>query len=126
MVDRISKEIRSRIMSKIRSNNTKPELALRKILWGKGFSYQPKMKGSPDFVHKTRKIAIFVHGCFWHKCSKHYIEPSSNKEYWLPKIERNIIRDKENKKILKKKGYKVMTLWEHNVSTGKIPKELFS
>lgn len=125
MADRISKETRSRIMSRIRYRDTKPELILRKALWGKGFSYHPKMKGNPDFIHRKRKIAIFVHGCFWHKCPRHYVEPASNKEYWLPKIERNVLRDKENKKILRKKGYNVITLWEHEIKSNRFSSRLF-
>lgn len=118
MADRISKETRSRIMSRIRYRDTKPELILKKALRGFGFSHHPKIKGSPDFIHRKRKIAVFVHGCFWHKCSKHYIEPTSNKGYWLPKIERNVERDKENKRTLRKEGYKVITIWEHEIKSG--------
>lgn len=115
MVDWLPKETRSKIMAAIRSRDTKPELTTKKMLRGQGFTYQPKMKGSPDFIHKKDKIAIFVHGCFWHKCPKHYRQPESNKEYWLPKIERNIKRDKKNEKLLKKQGYQVIKIWEHNI-----------
>jgi len=114
MTDWLPKKTRSKIMSSIRSRNTKPELKLKKALRGLGFSYQPKIAGKPDFANKKRKIAIFVDGCFWHKCPSHYREPTSNKRYWLPKIERNVERDKENKKTLKSKGFKVLTIWEHD------------
>ena len=125
MGDVFDKETRSRIMSQIRSNNTKPEILLRKTLRGKGFAYQPRIKGSPDFINRKKKIAIFIHGCFWHKCPKHYVEPASNKEYWLPKIERNVIRDKENEKILRRKGYKVITIWEHEIKSNRFSSRLF-
>ncbi len=115
MADNLTKEQRSLCMSKIRSRNTKPELMLRKALWGQGFSYQPKIKGSPDFINKKRKIAVFVHGCFWHKCPKHFKEPKSNKKYWLPKLKRTVARDKENVKLLKKNGWKVVKVWEHEI-----------
>lgn len=115
MADLLDKKTRSRIMSHIRSNGTKPELLVKKALRGKGFTYQPKIKGSPDFVNRKKKIAIFVHGCFWHRCPKHYRAPSSNKNYWLPKIEQNIIRDEKNKTMLKNQKYKVITIWEHEI-----------
>jgi len=115
MADWLPKETRSKIMSSIRSSKTGPELALKKALHGKGFSYQPKINGSPDFVHKRDKIAIFVHGCFWHKCPKCFREPTSNKEYWIPKLEKNTRRDRENKKLLREKGYKVVEIWEHEI-----------
>lgn len=102
-------------MSSIKSKKTKPELALKKVLRGLGFAYQPKMEGHPDFANKKIKIAIFVHGCFWHKCPKHYKEPTSKREYWFPKIEKNVLRDKKNKKLLETKGYKVIKIWEHEI-----------
>jgi DNA mismatch endonuclease (patch repair protein) len=115
MADWLSKETRSSIMSSIRSRNTKPELKLKKAIRGLGFSYQPKMVGSPDFANSKKKIAIFVHGCFWHKCPKCFRQPTSRTDYWIPKIERNVQRGKINKKTLQKKGYKVITIWEHDL-----------
>jgi len=115
MADWLPKKTRSRIMANIRSKKTKPEIALKKALQGFGFSYQPKMIGSPDFANKKKKIAIFVHGCFWHKCPKHYKQPESNKKYWLPKLQKNVERDKRNEKMLKSKGYKVIKIWEHDI-----------
>lgn len=115
MVDWLTKKTRSKIMSSIRSSKTKPELALKKALRGLGFSYQPKMNGSPDFANKKKKIAIFVHGCFWHKCSRHFRQPESSKKYWLPKLQKNVERDKRNEKMLKSKGYKVIRIWEHDI-----------
>lgn len=111
----MDKKTRSKIMSSIRSTKTKPELALKKALRGRGFSYQPDMAGKPDFANKREKIAVFLHGCFWHKCPKHYRQPASNRRYWLPKIEANVKRDRRNAKLLKSKGYKVVTIWEHEV-----------
>lgn len=103
-------------MSRIRSLKTKPELILKKALRGRGFSYQPKIAGSPDFVNKKKKIAIFLHGCFWHGCKKHCRMPSSNKAYWNSKIKQNISRDKKNEKILKGKNYKTIIVWEHELA----------
>ena len=75
----------------------------------------PKIKGAPDIILKNKKIAIFIHGCFWHKCPKCFKEPKSKKTYWQPKIERNIKRDKSNIRYLKKDGWRVARLWEHEV-----------
>lgn len=115
MPDKFSKETRSKIMSCIRSRDTKPELLLKKALRGYGFLYQPRMPESPDFVNKKDKVAIFVHGCFWHKCQKHFKSPKSNKRYWTSKIEKNVARDKLNVKMLEKKGYNVLVIWEHSL-----------
>ena len=106
-------------MASIKSSKTKPELALKKALRGLGYSYQPKLQGHPDFANKKERKAIFVHGCFWHKCPKHYLAPKSNKEYWIPKLKRNVERDKENRKTLESKGYKVIIIWEHEINGAK-------
>ena len=75
----------------------------------------PKIAGSPDIILTDKKTAVFLHGCFWHKCPKHYKEPKSNKKYWLPKIEKNVLRDKMNMKLLKNNGWKVVRIWEHEI-----------
>lgn len=103
----------------IRSKNTKPELKLKKILKIMGFSYQLDMYGKPDFVNKKEKIAVFIDGCFWHKCPIHYREPRSNREFWIRKIEENVKRDRRVNKRLKKDGYKVFRIWEHTLETNK-------
>ena len=116
MPDTFSKKTRSRIMSKIGSNKTVAELILKKALSGRHFTYQPKkIYGNPDFASKKKRIAIFVDGCFWHKCPKCYTVPKSNKEYWLPKIKRNVGRDKKINKLLKKDGWKIIRIWEHEI-----------
>ncbi len=116
MADVFSKEKRSDIMSKVRSERTKPELIMKRILDGRIFNYHPKnIKGNPDFANKKRKMAIFIDGCFWHGCPKHCRMPKSNKEYWGPKIQRNVKRDKKHTGELKKGGWTVIRLWEHEV-----------
>lgn len=116
MPDKFSKGIRSKIMSKIRSNETVAELTLKKALVGNYFRYQPKkIYGNPDFANKRKKVAIFVDGCFWHKCPKCYITPKSNKKYWLQKIKGNIARDKKINKFLKKYGWTIIRIWEHEI-----------
>ncbi len=112
MVDWLDKKTRSKIMSCIRSKNTKPELILKKYLKG---SHPKCIIGNPDFANKEKKIAIFVDGCFWHKCPKCYRAPKSNKRYWLPKINRNVERSKEVTRTLKKDGWKVIRIWEHDI-----------
>jgi len=102
-------------MACIKSKDTEPELKLKKAIRGLGFRYQPKIKGSPDFINKDKKVSIFMHGCFWHKCPKHYRVPKTNRDYWLPKIKNNLKRDKRNEKILKREGYKILIFWEHEI-----------
>lgn len=115
MTDIFDKKTRSKIMSSIRSKHTKPELMLKKELRKHGFSYQPQLFGKPDFANRRKKIAIFVDGCFWHKCPKCYQEPASRRRYWLPKIENNTKRDRKVNKTLKKAGWTVLRVWEHEV-----------
>ena len=116
-MDNLTKKKRSWNMSLIRSKNTGPELKLRSILRKLGYRYRLHRKdlpGKPDIVLTKAKIAIMVHGCFWHQhknCGRANI-PKSNKRYWLPKISRNIERDKKNVKALKKLGWRVVTIWE--------------
>ena len=103
-------------MSRIRSTNSKPEEIVRKYLFSKGFRYRKnvnKLPGCPDIVLPKYKTVIFVNGCFWHKhdCPR-FVWPSSNQEYWKPKILRNVERDKNNCRELSSKGWNVITIWE--------------
>jgi DNA mismatch endonuclease (patch repair protein) len=116
MADIFSKKERSAIMSKVRSGNTKVELKAKQLLKGRGLRYQPKIFGKPDFGSKKLKIAVFIDGCFWHKCPKHFRMPVSNSRYWRLKIDRNLKRAKEVNKKLKEKGWKVVRVWEHKVN----------
>lgn len=116
MADTHSKETRSYNMSHIRSTNSKPEELVRKYLFSKGFRYRKNVRtlpGCPDIVLKKYKTVIFVNGCFWHKhdCPR-FVWPSSNEEYWRPKILRNVERDRENSEKLKSMGWKVINVWE--------------
>lgn len=117
MADIWDKEKRSKVMSKIRGKNTKPELILRKAIFRLGYRYRIHKKdlpGKPDIVLIKYKTVIFVHGCFWHyhnKCNEGRI-PNSNSEYWKTKLEKNIFKDKNNIKILKRNGWKVFVFWE--------------
>lgn len=116
MADNHSKEVRSKNMSHIRSVNTKPEVAVRKYLFSKGFRYRKNVKtmpGCPDIVLPKYKTVVFVNGCFWHKhdCSR-FVWPSSNVEYWIPKIAQNVQRDQKNYHELQQIGWNVVVVWE--------------
>ncbi len=116
-MDTVSKEVRSRNMSAIRSKNTKPEAVVRSLLFALGYRYRLHRKdlpGKPDIVLKKHNTIIFVHGCFWHhhKNCRRANWPKSNQEYWLPKIQRNIERDKIHIRKLKKEGWEVLVIWE--------------
>ena len=116
MADNHSKEVRSMNMSHIRSNNTKPEEKVRKYLFSKGFRYRKNVRtlpGCPDIVLPKYKTVIFVNGCFWHKhdCPR-FVWPTSNEEYWIPKITRNVERDQNNYERLQELGWNVIVIWE--------------
>ena len=113
MADRICKKARRKIMSRIRQYNTKPELILKRFL--KGYVYQSKNFGRPDFINYRKKSVIFVDGCFWHQCPIHSKKPKQNEEYWIPKLKRNIIRGKEVEIAYKNSGWKVKRIWEHDL-----------
>jgi len=111
---------RSFIMSKIKSKNTKPEVYLRKELWKLGFRYRLHSKdlpGNPDIVLKKFKLIIFVDGEFWHgynwSIKKDKIK--TNRDFWIPKIERNMQRDIENNLNIEALGYNVLRFWEHEI-----------
>jgi len=125
-VDRISKQKRSRIMSAIHSKNTRPEIILRKVLWSKGLKYRIHYgKEMIDIAFPAERLAIFVDGCFWHGCPVHSHLPESNKEYWLPKLKKNIERDAAKSEQLKIEGWHVMRIWEHELSdTGVILRKI--
>ncbi len=104
-------------MSHIRSKDTKPEIAVRKYLFSKGFRYRKNDKrypGTPDIVLPKYKTVIFVHGCFWHghEGCKYSKMPKTNIEYWERKISRNKVRDLENIRLLEDFGFRVIVIWE--------------
>jgi DNA mismatch endonuclease (patch repair protein) len=117
MVDRVDKRVRSRMMAGIRSSNTKPEILVRQTIHRAGFRFRlhsQALPGRPDIVLPRLKVAIFVHGCFWHRhpgCHRAYL-PSSRVEYWLPKFERNIARDAAAQEQLSQMGWTPLVIWE--------------
>ena len=112
-----TKKQRSYNMSRIKARDTKPELIIKKGLRGHGFTYHPDILGNPDFANKKEKIAVFVDGCFWHKCPKCYKESAIRKEFWNSKINNNIRRDRKVNKELSKRGWSVIRIWEHDIKT---------
>lgn len=117
MADNHSRQVRSYNMSRIRSNNTKPEEIVRKYLFSKGYRYRKndkRLPGKPDIVLPKHKTVIFVHGCFWHVHDgcRDFVQPKSNQDYWNPKLARNQLRDAENAVALKADGWTVIIVWE--------------
>ena len=107
-------------MSKISSKDTKPEILVRKFLFSKGFRYRINVKtlpGKPDIVLPKYKTIIFVNGCFWHghNCKKGKL-PSSNTDFWKEKISNNKSRDAKNSDLLVKLGWKVIIIWQCEIS----------
>jgi DNA mismatch endonuclease (patch repair protein) len=116
MADNYSKEIRSKIMASVRTKDTRPELALRKLLHALGYRYRlhtRALPGSPDLVFPARRKVIFVHGCFWHGHGCRWGRmPKSRKGYWVPKIVGNRARDRRVIRQLRKDGWKCLVVWE--------------
>ena len=124
MADHLTKDKRSWNMSRIRSKDTKPELLVRSLLHRRGYRFRLHRKdlpGKPDIVLPKYKTVIFVHGCFWHrhKGCKRCTTPSTNKDYWLAKFERNVKKDRQNKAQLKKLGWNVVMIWECEIKNGR-------
>lgn len=129
MPDTLTKEQRHHCMSNIRSKNTKPEILVRKELFKKGFRYRinvSKLPGKPDIVLPKYKTAIFINGCFWHghQGCRHFIIPKTNAEYWISKIRSNQQRDKESVSKLQQAGWKVLTIWECELTATEFPETI--
>src|SRR5262249_1476100 len=108
---------RSAIMRSVKSTNTKPELAVRRLLHRLGYRFRlhrEDLPGKPDLVFPSRRKVIFIHGCFWHghDCKRGARKPKQNAVYWSAKIERNVVRDRANLKILGAAGWQILTVWE--------------
>ena len=119
-MDKLNKERRSWNMSRIKSKNTKPEILVKKYLYENGVKFRSsklKIIGNPDLLIKKYKLALFVHGCFWHghhKC-KYFRYPKSNVEFWKNKIDANIKRDKKVYDELSSLSYQVHIIWECDI-----------
>lgn len=118
MADKVSRERRSEIMSHIKSKDTSIEIIVRKYLFSLGYRYRVNYKplpGKPDIVFTKKKVAIFIHGCFWHGhdigCRYSHVS-QSRQDYWMKKISRTKERDKEHMLALQNNGWRVIILWE--------------
>lgn len=109
-------------MQSNKSRDTKPELAVRKILFAAGYRYRvnyrplKELRRTADIVFTKQKIAVFIDGCFWHKCPVHYVEPKVNADYWAPKIARNVERDLETNHRFEEAGWMILRFWSHEAS----------
>lgn len=117
MSDVYPSEKRSAVMRRVKGRDTSPELAVRRALTALGARYRLQRKdlpGSPDIVMPGRRLAIFVHGCFWHghDCARGARVPKANRDYWTAKIARNRARDHRSRAALEALGWGVETLWE--------------
>lgn len=116
-MDKLTKEQRHRCMASIRGKNTRPELLVRKYLFGKGYRYRlnhPRLPGHPDLVLRRYRTVIFVNGCFWHghEGCRNFVLPKSNVEFWEKKITRNRERDVRVQRKLAAMGWHCITVWE--------------
>jgi len=107
-------------LRQVRSKDTTPELLIRKALWEKGLRYRKhysKLPGKPDIAFPGRRLAIFIHGCFWHRhsCERSFF-PKSNSAFWRAKFKKTIQRDESNEVLIESKGWKVLTLWECEIN----------
>lgn len=104
-------------MSRNRGKDTKPEVALRKALWAQGFRYRiaSSLRGKPDVVFHAHRVAVFVDGCYWHRCPEHGTEPKTNAAFWKAKLDGNVERDKRVTAELRSAGWTVLRIWEHEV-----------
>lgn len=121
-MDRVSPKVRSATMRAIRSKGTKPELAVRHLVYAMGYRYRlhrHDLPGRPDMTFPGRRKIIFVHGCFWHQhpdpdCKLAH-RPRSNLDYWEPKLQRNQERDSEHQARLRALGWGALVIWECEV-----------
>jgi DNA mismatch endonuclease, patch repair protein len=121
MADVHDKKTRSFNMSRIRSQDTEPEILVRKFLFSKGFRYKlydKTLPGTPDLVFPKFRTVLFIHGCFWHghEGCKYFVIPKTRREWWIAKINRNKQLDTDNMIKLRKLGWKVITIFECKLS----------
>jgi DNA mismatch endonuclease (patch repair protein) len=104
-------------MARVRGRDTGPEMALRRALWSEGLRYRlhaRDLPGRPDLVFRSKRLAVFVHGCFWHRhdCPAGSREPKTNRAFWRSKFEANVARDANDRDALKASGWSVLAVWE--------------
>jgi DNA mismatch endonuclease, patch repair protein len=109
---------KSEQMALVRSKDTTPELVFRQALWEAGLRYRIRrtLPGTPDIVFVNCRVAVFVDGCFWHGCRRHYTAPARNSDFWRQKLFRNVERDRRVDRELRRMGWRIARLWEHDIS----------
>lgn len=125
-----SPEERSRNMAAVKSRNTSPEIRLRRAIWKVGVRYFTsagwfrltgrRLPGSPDLVFPSARVVVFVDGCFWHGCPKHYQLPDTRQEFWRAKLLENQRRDRKVTELLEAEGWRVVRIWEHDTTSRRI------
>lgn len=106
-------------MRKQARSSTKPELALRRELHRRGLRFRvnhPGLPGRPDLAFTRAKVAVFVDGCFWHRCPQHGTMPRNNRDWWQAKLDRNVARDRAKDAALSEQGWVVLHVWEHETT----------
>jgi DNA mismatch endonuclease (patch repair protein) len=100
--------------------NTQPEIRVRSALHARGLRFRKDLpielggfRVRPDIVFSRHRVAVFVDGCFWHRCPEHAVLPKANRDYWEPKLSRNVERDREADRALLRGGWRVLRIWEH-------------
>jgi len=131
MTDNLSKSDRKRTMRSVKSERTSPELRLHNLLAANkisGWNRHPQdVRGHPDFAFRDKKIALFVDGCFWHRCPVcRRRMPQSNVTYWRRKIRSNVHRDSASTLALRLDGWRVIRIWEHRLAKGRTTRPLVS
>ena len=106
-------------MERQRRRDTKPELEFRRAVWRLGLRYRvdiapiPGTRRRADLVFPRAKVAVYVDGCFWHRCPEHSTIPKANRDWWIAKLQANVVRDRDTDRRLGEQGWKVFRLWEH-------------
>lgn len=120
MADVFTKSKRSEVMSRIHGmENKSTEIALMRILRAHqihGWRRHQLLPGKPDFTFREEKLAVFVDGCFWHRCPIHATYPANNRDFWEHKLEANKVRDRAVSRALKRLGWRVLRIWEHELT----------
>lgn len=120
-MDRLTPERRSELMSRIRAKGTRPEMAVRRFLHARGLRYRlhdKRLPGTPDLVFPSRRVVVFVHGCFWHghEGCKRATLPATRAEFWATKISDNVERDRRAEESLREAGWTVLTMWQCEIN----------
>ena len=120
-MDNLTPDQRKKTMARIKSKDTKPEIAVRRLIHRMGYRFRlhrRDLPGNPDLVFPKFRKVIFIHGCFWHghHCRSGKNRPLSNRDYWDAKLDKNKARDKKNRRMLKKLGWETLVIWECQIA----------